>query len=70
MRYMVLLIIQEEIQNLDCCLTGNSYFGKTQLLCCGCEESLMYILISVQNNGSDFAKSTHAVSYCCSAAEQ
>lgn len=67
---MVLLIVQEETQNLDCCLTGNLYFGKTQLLCRGCEQNLMYILISVQNNGSDFAKSTHGVSYYCSAAEQ
>lgn len=67
---MGFLIVQEEIQALDGCLTGNSYFGKTRLLCCGSEESLMCILTSVQNTGSDFAKSTRGVSYCCLAAEQ
>jgi len=67
---MVLLTHQEDIENLDCCHTGNSYFGKPRFLCCGCEVSLKYILISAENNGSGFAKSTHGLSYCCSAAEQ
>lgn len=67
---MGFLIVQEEIQTLDGYLAGNSYFGKTGLLCCGCEESLMCILINVQNTGSDFSKSTRGFSYCCLAAEQ